>query len=263
MDANALEQAIINLAVNARDAMPMGGMIELAACNKVVSDDMVGANCDLAPGRYVCIAISDNGEGMSKEVMSKACEPFFTTKEVGKGTGLGLSSVYGFVRQSGGALQIYSELGHGSTIKLYFPVSKGGARMQHAPHKLSGEPPVQGRRVLVVEDQPEVRSHVEKLLMRAGFEVATAEHGQAAIDILAAGERFDVLFTDIVMPGGINGVQLAGHATQVIPRIKVLFTSGFPASAFEEVGVNAWEGFDLLQKPYKATDLINAIRALG
>jgi PAS domain S-box-containing protein len=263
VDANALEQAIINLAVNARDAMPMGGTIELIARNEVVSDQMVGADCDLAPGRYICISISDNGEGMTKDVISKACEPFFTTKDVGKGTGLGLSSVYGFVRQSGGALQIYSELGHGSTIKLYFPVSKTTEFKQHTANQFAAETLVYGRRVLVVEDQPEVRSHVEKLLVRAGFEVATAEHGQAAIDLLAAGEHFDVLFTDIVMPGGINGVQLAERATQITPGVKVLFTSGFPASAFEEVGVNAWEGFDLLQKPYKAADLINAIRALG
>jgi PAS domain S-box-containing protein len=262
VDASALEQAIINLAVNARDAMPQGGTIEIAARNHVVSEDMVGATYDLAPGKYVCISVSDTGEGMSREVMAKACEPFFTTKDVGKGTGLGLSSAYGFARQSGGALQLYSELGCGTTIKLYLPASRDGVTPGNAADPLAFEPAHVERRVLVVEDEPDVRSHVEKLLSRAGFEVTSAENAHAALDILQGGETFDVLFTDVIMPGGMNGVQLAQAAANIAPQMKVLFTSGFPASAFEEVGVQAWETFDLLQKPYKSSELIRALRSL-
>ncbi len=261
VDVTALEQAIINLAVNARDAMPDGGTIEIAGQNHIVADDMVGASYEFAPGQYVCISVSDNGEGMSEEVMAKACEPFFTTKDVGKGTGLGLSSAYGFAKQSGGALQIYSEVGRGSTVKLYLPVSKASNAPRPEVSDAEIAPVAKGQRVLVVEDQPEVRSHVEKLLTKAGYEVTSAENALAALALLEAGEVFDVLFTDVIMPGGMNGVQLASAAVRILPDMKVLFTSGFPASAFAEVGVHAWEGFDLLQKPYKAMDLITAVNA--
>lgn len=263
VDATALEQAIINLAVNARDAMPAGGKIIIAGRNHLVTDEMVGATYDLAPGDYVCISVSDDGVGMSDEVIAKACEPFFTTKDVGKGTGLGLSSTYGFARQSGGALQITSELGRGSTIKLYLPVSKKQQVARDPVNAATIEGEAKGITILVVEDQPEVRRHVEKLLTRAGYEVASAEDAHAALARLEAGEVFDVLFTDVIMPGGMNGVQLADAASRILPKMKVLFTSGFPASAFAEVGVHAWEGFDLLQKPYKAIDLISAVKALS
>lgn len=262
VDDSALEQAIINLAVNARDAMPMGGTLQIAVEPHVVSDDMIGATYDLTPGQYVCISVSDTGEGMSEEVMSKACEPFFTTKDVGKGTGLGLSSVYGFAKQSGGALQLYSELGNGTTVKLYLPVSDGAPRQDKPLSSSVIAPAVSGKRVLVVEDQPEVRGHVEKLLRRAGFAVMSAEDAKTALDILNSDEAFDVLFTDVVMPGGMNGVQLAEAAAKIAPRMKVLFTSGFPSSAFDEVGVRAWDDFDLLQKPYRSTDLIASVTAL-
>lgn len=262
VDATALEQAIINLAVNARDAMPTGGTIEIAAHNHVVADEMVGATYDLPPGQYVCISVSDSGEGMSEEVISKACEPFFTTKDVGKGTGLGLSSAYGFVRQSGGALQIYSEIGQGTTIKLYLPVSKGRRAVNELPEVPATEMTCSGQRILVVEDQPDVRSHVEKLLRRAGFEVTSAENASQALGLLNAGQDFDVLFTDVIMPGGMNGVQLADAAMQIAPTMKVLFTSGFPASAFEEIGVRSWDSFELLQKPFRAADLLKAVKAL-
>ena len=266
VDAGALEQAIINLAVNARDAMPQGGTITIAAHNHVADEDMIGASHDLAAGRYVCISVTDSGEGMSAATIAKACEPFFTTKEVGKGTGLGLSSAYGFVRQSGGALHIYSEQGRGSIIKLYLPVGPDSASPCAKVADGASEPLPAGRRVLVVEDQPEVRSHVEKLLRRAGFAVTSADNAPNALAILDqvrdGKDRFDVLFTDVIMPGGMNGVQLAAAAARIAPDMKVLFTSGFPASAFEDVGITAWESFDLLQKPYKSADLVQAMKAL-
>lgn len=263
VDAGALEQAIINLAVNARDAMVSGGTIEIVCVNHVVADEMQGANENLAAGHYVRLRVSDTGSGMSEEVLTKACEPFFTTKDVGKGTGLGLSTVYGFAKQSGGGLQIHSEIGKGTTISLYLPASKSdvasaGGRAEGAPGK-GGSSSV---RVLVVEDQPQVRKHVEKLLSRAGYTVAAAEDAKAALSILEQDADFDILFTDVVMPGGINGVQLAAAASRIAPKMKVLYTSGFPASAFDEIGVEHAQELVLLTKPYKSADLVGMINAM-
>ena len=260
VDGRALEQAIINLAVNGRDAIGHeGGRVEISCQNVTVTEDMIGAKSDLAPGRYVCISVSDNGAGMSEEVRSKAFEPFFTTKDVGKGTGLGLSTVYGFARQSGGALQIYSEEGQGTTVNLYLPASKATEAEPAMPAVAEADLIRAGLRILVVEDQAEVRSHVERLLTGAGFSVTSASDGKAAIALLQEQPSFDLLFTDIIMPGGINGVQLAEAAKRLAPSLKVLFTSGFPASAFDELGLEQQEDFQLLKKPYKRDELIAAL----
>ncbi len=263
VDAGALEQAVINLAVNARDAMMSGGTIEIACVNHVVAEEMHGANESLAVGHYVRLRVSDTGSGMSEDVLAKACEPFFTTKDVGKGTGLGLSTVYGFAKQSGGGLQIQSEIGKGTTISLYLPASKSdvtssgswldGAQGSAGPSSV---------RILVVEDQPEVRKHVEKLLGRAGYTVAGAQDAKAALSILEHDADFDILFTDVVMPGGINGVQLAAAASKLAPKIKVLYTSGFPATAFDQIGVEHGQELVLLSKPYKSNELIGMINAM-
>lgn len=260
VDGIALEQAIINLTVNARDAMErQGGRVEIACQNVVVADEMVGAKAELAPGRYVCISVTDNGAGMDEQVKSRAFEPFFTTKDVGKGTGLGLSTVYGFARQSGGSLEIYSELGRGTTLNLYLPVSDmariANEQVDLAVANIVGA----GLRVLVVEDQPDVRRHVENVLISAGFDVTSANEGKSALALLEAGKSFDLLFTDIVMPGGMNGVQLAETAKTFLPQLRVLFTSGFPASAFDELGLQKSEDFVLLKKPYKRDELILAL----
>lgn len=260
VDGRALEQAIINLAVNARDAIGReGGKVEIACENVTISAKMIGAKSDLAPGRYVCISVSDNGSGMSSEVIAKAFEPFFTTKDVGKGTGLGLSTVYGFARQSGGTVHIYSEPGKGTVVNLYLPITRS-SRVEKitdnaAATRLAGA----DIRVLIVEDQAEVRLHVERLLGNAGFAVVAVPDGRAALTLLAKDRTFDLLFTDIIMPGGINGVQLAEKVRHMIPQIRVLFTSGFPASAFDELGIAQHEGFELLKKPYKSDDLMAAI----
>lgn len=258
-DTGALEQAIINLGMNARDAMPNGGTFEIICENHTVSDDRASAVHGLQTGSYVRITFSDTGVGMSEEVVGKACEPFFTTKDVGKGTGLGLSTVYGFAKQSGGGLQIESEIGKGTTISLFLPVSRNDETALEMPASLSSDKAGSHCRILVVEDQPDVRAHVEKLLLRAGYDVTGAQDARSAISILEAGESFDILFTDVVMPGGINGVQLAAAAAKIDAKMKVLFTSGFPASAFDEIGVDPKKKLPLLRKPYKSAELLNAI----
>jgi PAS domain S-box-containing protein len=260
VDGRALEQAVINLAVNARDAIGQpGGRVEIACENVVVTDEMVGGHADLSPGRYVRISVSDNGPGMSEAVKSRAFEPFFTTKDVGKGTGLGLSTVYGFARQSGGSVQIYSELGRGTTVNLYLPACDTAQSEAVAPATVAVGPQNTGQRILVVEDQSEVRAHVERLLSSAGFAVTSAPDGKSALALLQGGATFDLLFTDIIMPGGLNGVQLAEAAKSLSPHIRVLFTSGFPASAFDELGLDQGQNFELLKKPYKRDELITAI----
>jgi PAS domain S-box-containing protein len=264
VDGRALEQAIINLTVNARDAIGHeGGLVEIGCENVVVATEMVGGKSELAAGRYVCISVTDNGVGMSEQVKSRAFEPFFTTKDVGRGTGLGLSMVYGFARQSGGSLQVYSELGRGTTVNLYLPVSDRAQDKTERSDDSLADLACAGVKVLVVEDQPDVRLHVENVLISAGFDVSSARDGKSALALFEAGKSFDLLFTDIIMPGGMNGVQLAEAAKAHLPQLRVLFTSGYPASAFDELGLKKNEELALLKKPYKRNELILAIsRAL-
>jgi signal transduction histidine kinase/CheY-like chemotaxis protein len=260
VDANGLEQAILNLAMNAKDAMLNGGEISIACKNHIVTGEMLPNDSDLAPGRYVLLSFSDTGRGMCEEVLSKVFEPFFTTKEFGKGTGLGLSTVYGFVTQSGGGITIQSEEGRGTTVNLYLAASQGrefhdartvvDTKGDHAPHQ---------HRILAVEDQPEVRAHVEKLLTRLGYTVVSACDASSALEILKAGQSFDLLFTDIIMPGGMNGLELSKTAKEIAPQLEVLYTSGYPAAVFEELGVEDRESLNVLGKPYKAKQLHEAI----
>ncbi|MEG4127029.1 PAS domain S-box protein [Microcoleus sp. Pol14D5] len=260
VDGRALEQAIINLTVNARDAIGHeGGRVQINCRNVNVADEMVGGKSNLVAGRYVCISVTDNGAGMTEQVKSRAFEPFFTTKDVGKGTGLGLSMVYGFAKQSGGGLEVYSEVGRGTTVNLYIPASER-EHVNTAEVATDAADLIRaGVKVLVVEDQPDVRLHVEHLLVSAGFDVMSACDGNSALALLGTGPSFDLLFTDIIMPGGMNGVQLAEAAKKLLPRLRVLFTSGFPASAFDELGLHQGEDFALLKKPYKRDELILAI----
>lgn len=258
-DPNALEQAIVNLAVNARDAMPAGGRIIIGCENRYVSKDTEPFSSDLATGDYAVVSVTDNGEGMPAEVLAKVFEPFFTTKDVGKGTGLGLSTVYGFAKQSDGQVTIYSEPGHGTTVNLYLP------RFREAREEEAAQPAAEvvqaeaGHRILLVEDQPEVRAHVEKLLGRMGYIVTAAADGREALSLIYRGLEFDLLFTDVIMPGGLNGQQLAEEVRKIDPRTKVLFTSGYPAFAFEHLGIDDMEDVRLLGKPYRTADLKAAL----
>lgn len=258
-DANALEQAIVNLAVNARDAMPRGGNIVISCENLNASQGLDPFSSDLEPGHYVVVSVTDNGTGIPSEILSKVFEPFFTTKDVGLGTGLGLSTVYGFAKQSDGKVTIDSEPGKGTTVNLYLPRFRGAGEEEVQEPLVKEAEPESGRRILLVEDQPEVQAHVEKLLNRMGYVVTAAADGKEALSILHGGTEFDLLFTDVMLPGGMNGQQLAEEIKKVDARVKVLFTSGYPASAFGHLGLDAVENLRLLKKPYRSTDLKAAI----
>lgn len=262
VDANALEQAIVNLAVNARDAMPNGGDIIIECENRTISDDMEPFPAELQPGDYVMVAVTDNGEGMTPEVQAKVFEPFFTTKEVGKGTGLGLSTVYGFAKQSNGNVTIYSELSRGTTVRLFLPRFVAVAEDQTTERAIQNPRHGTGQRILLVEDQPDLRAHVAKLLTRMGYSVTAAASGPDALSFLHRGVEFDLLFTDIIMPGGMNGQQLAEEVRKLDPAMKVLFTSGYPALAFEHLKLDEVESIKLLKKPYRSADLTEALASL-
>jgi len=260
VDANGLEQALVNLAMNAMDAMPGGGSILVTCQNQEVNAKTAPRDADLEPGRYVAIAVTDTGEGMSDAVLLRAFEPFFTTKDVGKGTGLGLSTVYGFAKQSGGGVTIASKPGRGTTVTLYLRKHEGGGDSIERGGGLSvPEDADARRRILVVEDQPEVLSYVQKTLARFGYKVEAVAESASALAKLQAGEKFDLLFTDIIMPGGMNGQELAEAAVKRDPLLKVLYTSGYSADAFEHLGIDEQAQFHLLRKPYKAAELKDVV----
>jgi PAS domain S-box-containing protein len=255
-DPGQVENVILNLAINARDAMQGEGKLTLELDNATLDDQSLAAD-DIPAGDYVMLAVSDNGSGMTPAVMEKAFEPFFTTKPEGEGTGLGLSMAYGFVRQSGGTIKIYSEVGIGTTVRIYLPRS---LQAQEAlPDLLSG--PVAGgsETILVAEDDPDVQSTVVDTLSTLGYRVLKADDGEGALVILRSGMHIDLLFTDVVMPGPVRSVELARQARLLIPDIAVLFTSGYPQNAIVHGG-RLDEGVELLSKPYRRTDLARKIR---
>ena len=260
-DRGQVENALINLAVNARDAMPNGGRLTIETGNVALDGDYAANNADVVAGDYVMLAVTDTGTGMSAGVIERAFEPFFTTKEVGKGSGLGLSMVYGFARQSGGHVKIYSEVGHGTVVRLYLPrhVAKGtrstGAATMVADHPRGGET------IMVVEDDPLVRSLVVTQLKELGYRVLEAGNGPQAQVILQGGEPVDLLFTDVVMPGGMTGRQLADAVKPHRPNMKTLFTSGYTQDSIIHQG-KLDPGVHFLSKPYKKQDLAHKVRAV-
>ena len=260
IDPSQLANAVINMAINARDAMPNGGKLLLETANVVLDEAYAAANPDTQAGPYVMLAISDTGTGMTAEVRERVFEPFFTTKEVGQGSGLGLSMVYGFVKQSGGHIRIYSEEGHGTTIRLYLPPARGAVEAI----KADGEAVSGGSEViLVVEDDPMVRTFVINQLTGLGYKTIAASDGSAAMAIVERGEPFDLLFTDVVMPGGLSGRNLADAITRLRPGMKVLYTSGYTDNAVVHHG-RLDEGVLLLTKPYRKPQLAKMVRqALG
>lgn len=256
VDPSQLENAILNLVINARDAMPQGGRLTVEASNTNI-DSAYANQHSIAGGDYVMIAISDNGSGISPNVISRVFEPFFTTKEKGKGTGLGLAMVYGFIKQSGGHINIYSEVDIGTTVKMYLPRTDGMVSEIEAPQDL--EPKSVGETILLVEDDALVRTYASGMLNSLGYKVIEAGDGQAAYEIIKSGQSFDLLFTDVVMPGGMTGKQLADKARLIRPSLKVLYTSGYT----ESVSVNEGRldsGELLLSKPYKLSELAQKIR---
>lgn len=259
VDANQLENVILNLSINARDAMPAGGRLTIETGNAALDEGYTAGVPDVAPGQYVMLAISDTGHGMPPEVAARAFEPFFTTKPEGKGTGLGLSMAYGFAKQSGGHIRIYSEPGAGTTIRVYLPRSH--EKEVVPPRPLTG--PVTGgsETILVVEDDLAVQAAVVNTLQTLGYHVLRANDAQAALSILQSGVHIDLLFTDVVMPGPLRSPELARRARQTIPGIAVLFTSGYTQNAVVHGG-RLDPGVELLSKPYRQEDLARRIRHL-
>jgi PAS domain S-box-containing protein len=258
VDPTQLESAILNLVINARDAMPKGGKLTIETANVTLDQAYVDANIDIAPGKYLMIAVTDNGEGMSAETADQAFEPFFTTKGTGKGTGLGLSMIYGFAKQSKGNVKIYSELGLGTTIKLYLPIA--GSNERDAEKTSDDQTLLLGtEHILLVEDDDLLREHVHKQLIALGYRVTVARNGPDAIKKLRETETLDLLFTDVVMPGGMNGRQLADWARTLKPELRVLYTSGYTENAIVHHG-QLDAGVELLNKPYRKRDLAVKLR---
>ncbi|MDQ8755807.1 PAS domain-containing protein [Sphingosinicella sp. LHD-64] len=259
-DPHQLENAILNLAVNARDAMPNGGKLTIETANTHFDRDYARANPGVVPGQYVSICVSDIGGGMDEETRSRAFEPFFTTKEVGKGTGLGLSMVYGFVKQSGGHLKIYSEEKQGTTVRIYLPRLAGNAAVEE--ERLDAPVPEGSREetILVCEDDDDVRAYTVEALRELGYRVLEAHDGPSALRLLERQEgRVDLLFTDVVLPGGMTGAVLAKEARVLRPDLRVLFTTGYARNAIVHHG-RLDAGVELITKPFAYADLAARIR---
>ncbi|MFD0934977.1 ATP-binding protein, partial [Methylobacterium trifolii] len=258
LDPGQFESAVLNLAVNARDAMPEGGRLTVRTGNAVLTEAESGSVPDVEPGAYVVVSVSDTGSGMEAGTLARAFEPFFTTKDVGKGTGLGLSQVYGFAKQGGGSARIASVPGQGSTITLYLPRSAERAAEVRSEGSLPLRRAAAGEGILVVEDEAAVREMAVESLSELGYATLTASHAAAALDRLKGPDRIDILFSDVVMPGGMNGVQLSVEARRLRPGLRVLLTSGYTNAALGEQGVPP--DLPLLNKPYLREDLADKLR---
>lgn len=258
VDPGQLEGALLNLAINARDAMTEGGKLTIETGNALLDQAYADAQDEVLPGQYVMVSVSDSGTGMTPDIVSRAFEPFFTTKQIGKGSGLGLSMVFGFAKQSGGHVKIYSEVNEGTTVKLYLPRAVSTDTDTFDGHLA---PAVEGgtESILLVEDDPLVREHVTGQLKALGYQVHTASNADEAQDILKLMSNIELLFTDIVMPGTMNGRQLADLALAMRPGIKVLFTSGYTENAIVHHG-RLDRGVHLLNKPYRRQELAAKVR---
>jgi signal transduction histidine kinase/ActR/RegA family two-component response regulator len=260
MDRNQLETSILNLALNARDAMPGGGKLTLETANVFLDESYVATQQDVAVGQYAMLAVSDTGVGMTEEVIARAFEPFFTTKESGRGTGLGLSQVFGFIKQSDGHVKIYSEPGQGTTVKLYLPRLAGAAldqATQAGPAPFAGS----GESILVVEDNEDVRAFTAQVLEELGYRVSIAADGHAALKLLEEQSGVDLLFTDVGLPHGINGRELAAQTLRRWPRVRVLYTTGYARNSIVHHG-RLDPGVELITKPFTQSSLAAKVRQL-
>ncbi|TMJ64035.1 MAG: PAS domain S-box protein [Alphaproteobacteria bacterium] len=258
-DGNQLENALINLAINARDAMPEGGKLTIETANTHLDEAYARMHDEVQPGQYVGIFVTDTGIGMTPETVAHAFEPFFTTKEIGQGTGLGLSQVYGFIKQSGGHVKIYSEVGLGTTVKLYLPRYRGTE--QAVDEKLETHQLPRGRSelVLVVEDDPDVRDYTVEMVGDLGYSVLSAPDGASALRLLDSHREVSLLFTDVGLPGGMNGRQLAEQALRRQPQLKVLYTTGYARNAIVNQG-RLDPAVEVVFKPFTYSDLATKIR---
>ncbi|WP_055687935.1 PAS domain S-box protein [Loktanella sp. 5RATIMAR09] len=258
IDPAQIEAALLNLAINARDAMPSGGSLIIETANVVADDVLVANESDLPAGHYIVIAVSDTGHGIPKDQINQVFQPFFTTKAVGKGTGLGLSMVHGFVKQTGGHIQIYSEVNEGTTVKLYFPRSFGDHEEER---KTSHERSLQGGQetILVIDDDVLILQQVMAQLTALGYRVVTASAGPSALEILRTESDIDLLLTDVILPGGMNGRQIADAALAIYPSLKILYSSGYSENAIMPDG-RLEADVNFLGKPYRRTELAAMVR---
>ncbi|MDA7949236.1 MAG: response regulator [Hyphomicrobiaceae bacterium] len=259
VDKNQLEMSLLNLAINAHHAMPDGGTLRVETSNEVLSRSADAPPEGPQSGEYVMIAIADTGIGMSDAVAAEAVQPFFTTKQAGEGTGLGLSMVYGFVNQSGGHFAIASAVGKGTTVRLYLPRAAGVNRLAPDAPGHAGERDGAGERILLVEDRHDVRRTARRILTGLGYDVIEAADGHEALGLLSGEDRIDLLFTDIVLPGELNGLHLADEARIRRPDLKVLYTSGFAQDVLGDGNVDM-DRIDLVRKPFTRDELAQRIR---
>ncbi|MGX5773368.1 hybrid sensor histidine kinase/response regulator [Methylorubrum zatmanii] len=258
IDPTQAEVALLNVLINARDAMPDGGTVTVKSENLLIEDEDTALYKTVPPGAYVVVSVTDTGIGMPPEILARVMEPFFTTKGEGKGTGLGLAMVYGFAKQSGGSVKIYSEVGHGTTVRLLFPASDQKAEEEAKP-SIRAADRHGTETVLVVDDRPDVAAVAGTILGDFGYKVLVVDSPRAAIEILDSEARIDVLFTDLIMPGGMNGVMLARAARERQPKIKVLLTTGYAEASLERTDAGGTE-FEIINKPYKRMELARRVR---
>jgi PAS domain S-box-containing protein len=258
-DPNQLESALLNLAINARDAMPDGGKLQIATTNVHVDGNNASAPA-LTPGDYICIAVADTGTGMSPDVIARAFDPFFTTKPIGQGTGLGLSMIYGFARQSNGHVSIDSRVGVGTSVKLYLPRHEGGAIETADATQHHDQPAATGETVLVVEDEPVVRSVIVEMLQDEGYRVLEAVDGPSGLRVLRDTQQVDLLITDVGLPG-MNGRQLADQARETRPQLKILFITGYAESVVIAKGF-LLPGMEMITKPFDLDNLSRRVRSM-
>ena len=261
-DINQLENSLLNLAINARDAMPGGGKLTIETSNTHFDRDYAERHIEVVAGQYVMISVSDTGKGMDADTLAHVFEPFFTTKEVGKGTGLGLSMVYGFVKQSGGHIRVYSEPGNGTTVRLYFPRALSEVAGQAAAAPPAQPQRAHGETILVCEDDHDVRANSVELLSDLGYRVLEAADGPSAMTLMEQyRDEIELLFTDVVLPNGMTGAVLAERALALVPGLPVLFTTGYARNAIVHHG-RLDPGVELITKPFTSTELAERIRDL-
>lgn len=266
-DANQIENSLANLIVNARDAMPNGGKLTIETTNTYLDESYTEQFGDVKPGAYVMLSVTDAGTGIEKDKMERIFEPFFTTKSAGKGTGLGLAMVYGFVKQSGGHIRVYSEVGQGTTVKIYLPRIAEDANVFSAPRaapvsSLDDSPRARkGEVILLVEDDHSVSDYAISVLEDLGYRVLSAADGSAGLRLVKKSKRIDLLFTDVVLGGDLNGRELADAVKKLKPSLPVLFTTGYTRNAILHQG-KLDRGVKFLNKPYTQRDLARRVRAV-
>jgi signal transduction histidine kinase len=260
VDPNQLENALLNLCLNARDAMPQGGRLTIETANRWL-DERGARDHDIAPGQYISLCVTDTGTGMEPDVAAHAFDPFFTTKPLGQGTGLGLSMIYGFARQSGGQIRIYSEVGKGTTMCLYLPRHDDDPNFNAANFPEASESLGDGEVVLVIDDEPSIRMLITDVLSDTGYSVLEASDGPAGLRVLQSAARIDLLITDVGLPGGMNGRQVADAARTLRPDLRVLFITGYAENALMGNG-HLEKGMHVLAKPFEVERLAIKIREL-